>query len=177
MITPIIWGPHFWNFFHSISLKYPDFPSTTDKVAMKELINSIPYVLPCKKCSKHFKENLEEFKLKDEDLKDKRRMIDWFINFHNIVNLSLKKSLVLKENAIKNLNSLKHLKYFDQFKKVLGFIEHEIDNDIKSDTCHGIKKFVRSTMHFGGINSDKIKFDFYDYQTWKDAKKLLFLLM
>jgi hypothetical protein len=169
MITPKIWGPHFWEFFHLISLKYPNKPSDLDKLMAYELINSIYYILPCKTCRHHFKKNIEQFPLNDIDIKSRENFIKWFINFHNIVNISLKKS-----PSICNVTALNHLDYFNCFQRVMNYIENDIDNDVKFSKCQGIQKFIKSALHFGGKKYENYKIDFYNHKTFLDIKKKIF---
>lgn len=170
MITPKIWGPHFWIFFHLISLKYPKNPSDLDKLIAFELIHSIYYILPCKKCSHHFKKNIKEFPLNDDDISSQEKFIKWFINFHNIVNISLNKSIASKYD----ITSLSHYNYFDCFQRVINYIEYDIEDDVKFSKCQGVKKFIKSALYFGGKNYENYKIDFYNHKTFIEVKKNLF---
>jgi hypothetical protein len=169
MITPKIWGPHFWEFFHLISLKYPNNPSDLDKLMAYELINSIYYILPCKMCRIHFKNNIKKFPLNDDDIMSRDKFIKWFINFHNVVNISLKKS-----SSNHDVSVLNHLDYFFCFQRVMNYIGNDIDNDVKFSKCQGVKKFIKSALHFGGKNYENYKFDFYNHKTFLDIKKKIF---
>ncbi len=170
MITPKIWGPHFWMFFHLISTKYPEKPSESDKLMARDLIYSIPYILPCKICKNHFKENIEKFPLYDTNISSKDKFITWFIDFHNIVSESLNKSISTKHN----ISSLNHNNYWDCFKRVLEYVEHDIGNDIKFSKCQGVKKFIKVALYFGGKKYENVKIDFYNHETFKNVKKNIF---
>jgi hypothetical protein len=170
MITPKIWGPHFWMFFHLISTKYPEKPSELDKSMARELINSIEHILPCKICKKHFKKNIEKFPLDDKDIDSKNKFITWFINFHNTVNISLDKSISTKHNIL----SLNHNNYWDCFKRVLEYIDHDIGDDVEFRKCQGVKKFIKVALYFGGKKYDDVKIDFHNYETFKNVKKNIF---
>jgi hypothetical protein len=176
MITPKIWGPHFWNFFHLISLRYPEYPSIEDKDMMNELILSIPYILPCKVCREHFKGNIRQFPLEENDIISKESLITWFIDFHNIVNNSLKKQIISSPSAHKNILSLNHLSYWDCFEQIVDFIEYDIDEGVKNSKCQGIKKFIKVALYFSNKNIEykNIKLDFYNHRTFKILKKNIF---
>lgn len=171
MITPNIWGPHFWIFFHLITSKYPNNPSNLDKIMAFELINSIKHILPCKKCSRHYIENIKNFPLNDEDINSKCNFITWFINFHNIVNISLNKSI----STINNINNFKHIDYWYQFKRVINYIEDDIDDDINFTKCQGIKKFIKVGLYFGGKKYENYNIDFHNYKTFLVMKKKIFI--
>ncbi len=170
MITPKIWGPHFWMFFHIITTKYPEKPSELDKLMARGLINSIPYILPCKICKRHFKTNIANFPLNDNDISSRDKFIKWFIDFHNIVSISLKKTTMTNQN----ISSLDHNNYWDCFKRVLKYVEHDIGDDLKFRKCQGVKEFIKVALHFGGKKYDDIKIDFYNHKTFVNVQKNIF---
>ena len=100
-MRPDIWGPHAWIFLHSISLEYPDYPTDNDKNNMKNFINSLGNVLPCKKCITNFK--LHAKTLDDHVLSSKKNLIKWFIDVHNAVNKFNNKQELTYDNALKNI--------------------------------------------------------------------------
>ena len=59
-MDPEIWGPHAWQFLHSITLSYPDNPTLEDKNNHAQFFNSLKDILPCQKCQDHFTQNLQE---------------------------------------------------------------------------------------------------------------------
>jgi hypothetical protein len=85
-LDPEIWGPKGWFFLHSITLNYPDNPTTNDKQNYKMFFESLKNVLPCEFCSKHFKENFDKHPLNDEILNTKKNLVNWLIEMHNEVN-------------------------------------------------------------------------------------------
>jgi hypothetical protein len=172
MSSPQIWGPYFWNFFHTLSFKYPDDPSDKDKIMMKNFVNSIKYVIPCKECSNHFKENLSKYPLYDDDLSSKEKFIDWFINFHNVVNLCLKKETIKKSKAKELIYTFKDKNLISSFKHILVYIEDDINDDIRLKKCEGIKVFIISVLYFAKKEYN-IDLDFYDYSSYKEKKKNL----
>ena len=60
-MEPEIWGPHAWQFLHSITLSYPDNPTIEDKNNYAQFFNSIQNILPCQNCKDHYTQNLQEF--------------------------------------------------------------------------------------------------------------------
>ena len=124
-ITPDIWGPHGWKFLHYITVGYPDHPSVQDKDNYKRFFYSLANVLPCTKCSQHFKQNLIDFPI-DPALENKESLIKWMIDIHNTVNEELNKPTLDYNEAI-NLY-MNHSNNNDKFFKLavllilLGFV-------------------------------------------------------
>jgi len=53
-LLPTVWGPKGWFFLDSIALGYPENPSDDEKLAAKNMINSLQHLLPCYGCRVHF---------------------------------------------------------------------------------------------------------------------------
>lgn len=56
--TPDRWGPHVWNLLHEIAPFY----TPQLKPVFYQFLSSLPDVLPCKECAKHFKRLLAKNK-------------------------------------------------------------------------------------------------------------------
>ena len=54
-MDPEIWGPHAWIFLHSVTLAYPENPTNIDKKNFELFFNSMQPIIPCQKCSNHYK--------------------------------------------------------------------------------------------------------------------------
>jgi hypothetical protein len=175
MPEPEKWGPHLWNFFHKMSCKYKNCPTRNDKIIMEKFVRSLPYVLPCSTCSRHFKKNLKEYPLTYMDLKSKTNLINWFINLHNFVNSSLCKCVISKCEALNYIsNELLTEPFFELFEIALKFIENDIDDDIEDKKCKEIENFITSSIYFSGKNLCNINFEFHDLHTYHKKKKKLF---
>jgi hypothetical protein len=98
-ISPDKWGKEGWKFLHFVSLGYPDYPTEIQKEQYKNFFYSIKYVLPCRKCSLHYTENLDKHPLTDNILSSKDKMINWVIDMHNEVNIMNNKPVVSYEDA------------------------------------------------------------------------------
>ncbi len=160
-MTPKIWGPDFWMFFHLITFKYSKNPSKSEKIMAHELIESIAEILPCEKCKHHFKKNILNFPLNDKNINSREDFIFWFIDFHNLVNITLKKPLFLKNDILKI-----NFDYWNCFKKVLSHIDHDNQNNFNFNKCQGLKKFIKVALYFGGKNINDYIIDFYDKKTF-----------
>ena len=81
-----IWGSSMWFTLHTITFAYPIFPTPTEKMHMKNFINSLQFILPCKTCQKHYQRHLSET-ISDRFLDNRKNFVYWMIDLHNIVNL------------------------------------------------------------------------------------------
>ena len=86
-MEPEIWGPHAWQFLHSITLSYPDNPTLEDKNNHAYFFNSIQNILPCQKCRDHYTQNLQELPV-EQHLDNKESLFRWLVDVHNRVNVT-----------------------------------------------------------------------------------------
>ena len=86
-MEPEIWGPHAWQFLHSITLSYPDNPTLEDKNNHAYFFNSIQNILPCQKCRDHYTQNLQAFPV-EQHLDNKESLFRWLVDVHNRVNVT-----------------------------------------------------------------------------------------
>ncbi len=105
-MKPEVWGPHAWIFLHSVTMDYPDSPSSQDKKAMRDFFNSLQYVLPCHKCAKNFQKNMKKHPLTDSVLSSRDNLINWLIDIHNMVNKDNGESIMSHKDAIRKLEKL-----------------------------------------------------------------------
>jgi len=80
-----IWGPKAWIFLHSITMNYPENPTSTDKQNYKNFFYSIRNILPCVICNKNYIDHLNKYPI-DEHLEGKTQLVKWLIKIHNEVN-------------------------------------------------------------------------------------------
>jgi hypothetical protein len=85
-MKPKVWGPHGWIFLHSITLNYPENPSSQDKKEMKNFFEALRYALPCDKCAKNLRKHMRDIPLTDDILNSRDKFINWLIDIHNEVN-------------------------------------------------------------------------------------------
>lgn len=105
-MKPSIWGPPTWTFLHSITLNYPDNPTSEDKIHMKNFIDSLGNVLPCLKCKYNFKLHLKDHPLTEAVLDSKKNLIMWMIDIHNSVNKLTNKKIYSYDEALLHLLSM-----------------------------------------------------------------------
>ncbi len=89
-LTPTHWGPYFWGTIHITCLGAPDVFDDFDKQAYANFFNTLPFVLPCGSCGKHFYETLQMEPV-EPSLTTKYALFEWSVKVHNIVNKRLGK--------------------------------------------------------------------------------------
>lgn len=92
-INPAVWGPTFWKMFHTTSMGYPDSPTEEQKRHMKNFIQAIPTLLPCDACKIFSAQYIADERRIDAAIRSHNSLIEYFITFHNAVNMKLEKSM------------------------------------------------------------------------------------
>jgi len=102
-MTPEVWGKHLWFSIHFISLGYPSSPTYEQRENYKTFYENLWKVIPCAKCSIHYRDNLNLLSLEgDRDyLENNKTLFEWTVKMHNIVNASLGKPQITLEEAEK----------------------------------------------------------------------------
>lgn len=80
------WGPSGWRLLHSITFAYIP---RTDKMAVRAMFESLPFVLPCKFCRASLQEYMEE-DLLEPALESRDSLARWLWRIHNEVNAKLR---------------------------------------------------------------------------------------
>lgn len=99
---PKIWGPAFWFSLHNGAARYPKQASPYVAERMKGFILGIPFMLPCEKCKNHATNHIE----KNKDTLDiicsgRKPLFEFFVDFHNYVNIRYDKPIFTNEQAWK----------------------------------------------------------------------------
>lgn len=85
------WGNATWYMFHTLAFKLKDENSTEIRELLKHISN-VCYNLPCPDCRQHAKNTLSRSNLKL--IKTKQDLINFLLQFHNLVNRRLKKPVL-----------------------------------------------------------------------------------
>ena len=96
-MDPDIWGPHAWIFLHTITLTYPHNPTEQDKKNYKLFFYNLANVLPCTHCSQNYIIHLKQLPI-DSFLANKKSLVSWFVQIHNLTNNNLKKNVTFDMN-------------------------------------------------------------------------------
>lgn len=128
-MDPKIWGPYVWYNFHILSYAYND----SDQEKYKVMFKSIPYIIPCLTCKEHLKRSFIKSSPNDNII-DRKSIIEWLNNLHNIVNKRLGKKIITLNRAEK--------------------IYYDTDGNLKINHNKMIK-FIKLVKNYvsGGINS------------------------
>ena len=92
MFSPKTWGSHYWNIIHLTGF-YIDATYTNPNHAKRtfgQFLKILIDVLPCKICSTHFKNYMEEHELPIFE-KGQTNFLKWTVIAHNSVNERLNK--------------------------------------------------------------------------------------
>ncbi|KAJ1442483.1 ERV/ALR sulfhydryl oxidase domain [Sesbania bispinosa] len=77
-----------WTFLHTLAAQYPDNPTRQQKKDVKELVQILSRMYPCKECADHFKEVL---RANPVQAGSHAEFSQWLCHVHNVVNRSLGK--------------------------------------------------------------------------------------
>jgi FAD-linked sulfhydryl oxidase len=91
-------GPALWFTLHNAASAYPDFPDINTQRAMKNLLISLPLLIPCLICKTHWKENLKRYNL-DIVVSTRLNLFTFLVYAHNNVNKINNKREISVEDA------------------------------------------------------------------------------
>jgi len=135
-----IWGPPFWLSLHTISFNYPLKPTEQDKINYKNFYTSFQNVIPCSICKKNYIRHLKEHPI-DNYLSSRRKLSEWVIDMHNMVNGETGKKILSYDVVIK--------KYEDIYKKKIELDADNSNSNIiegfsnqNTNNIHGIQKIL-----------------------------------
>lgn len=114
-MNPKIWGPYMWFILHIISFEYPHNPTEHEKNAYRDFFQTLKYILPCKDCRKHYTKHIQQYPITPH-LDSKKTLIDWLVQVHNSVNISLNKPTLTTQQMIDIYKNLEPISPF-QFTK------------------------------------------------------------
>jgi hypothetical protein len=101
-IPPSKWGPYAWTFLHMVTFCYPQESTLTDQTRVRNFVDALARVLPCKKCREHFTALIASDPV---DLRSRDHLIEWGIRVHNKVNERLGKPILSHEDVVQLLQS------------------------------------------------------------------------
>jgi len=98
-LDPIIWGPHYWFFLHTVAINYSLTPNITTKKKYYNFIQNFPLFLPNSNFSKHFSKILDEFPVTPY-LDSRESFTKWVHLIHNKININLNKPIMTYEDSM-----------------------------------------------------------------------------
>jgi len=115
ILDPNVWGPHYWFFFHTIALNYPQFPNTVSKKKYYDFVSNIPLFIPVDAISVYFSKLLDEYPVTPY-LDSRDDFIRWIHFIHNKINEKIEKPKV-------SLNDF-YINYYNAYKpKIISMKE------------------------------------------------------
>lgn len=93
------WGNAAWILIHVLCEKLKSEECSIQNIyELRDVLFVICYNLPCPICSKHARDNLIIVNIRE--INSKERIIDFFYQFHNLVNSQLQKPIQSRENVL-----------------------------------------------------------------------------
>ena len=99
-MNPEVWGPPFWFALHSITFNYPINPNIESKERIRNFFNSLEYILPCQICKVHYSQHIRKHPIETK-LSNRKDLVYWLIDIHNMVNSMNHKQLLPYNKVIK----------------------------------------------------------------------------
>lgn len=91
MLTTV-WGPGMWHFLHTTSFNYPVNPTEKQKRDYRNFVLSLRDVLPCGKCRKNLKKNLQKLPITMRHMRSRDSFSRYMYDLHEHVNNMLHKN-------------------------------------------------------------------------------------
>ena len=101
------------------------------------------YVLPCEVCKKHFSQHIHHNPI-ETALHSKRKLVEWLIEVHNQVNISLNKPTMTYDQVI------------DLYKKIYNgkmYVDQNLKSNNEENTLNRDNHFKNNTINFQNSNN------------------------
>ena len=155
------WGPSGWQMLHTLTFIYPETPSFSDKVKMREFMYSLSYILPCKYCRLSFTKYIKSLPI-DDYLESRKLIIEWLYKIHNKINKKLRIQGFCK-HANPELSSV--IKYYELItENIYKIINGENKSNGKNDEKI-IKNVVNYICNLGSDFLGSVVFNYQGYFT------------
>ena len=151
-----------WFSLHTISLNYPLKPTNEDKINYGNFFSALQHVIPCPVCKKNYIRHIQEHPI-NNFLDNRKSLVYWVIDMHNMVNAEIGKKILSYANVIK--------KYEDVYKKEIILNSEGEDDDDNHMEC--IKKIEKEKDENNNKNSDNSTLS---YINSKNIVILLFII-
>ena len=174
-MNTVFWGKSGWKFLHALTFIYPEQPTFTDKVKMRDFMNSLQFILPCKYCRSSFATYIKSVSI-DEYLESRNSIIEWLYKIHNKINKKLR-SQGFCNHSNPELDTIIH-KYTEKpdsivktiiklynSKTSISSINHTLDNDNDNDNDDGLQKAINYICNIGAEFLGSIIFNYQGYYT------------
>lgn len=134
-----IWGSHLWFSLHTITFNYPLKPTDEDKDNYLAFFLGLKNVIPCSVCKKNYQRHLNEHPI-NNFLTDRRTLVYWLIDLHNMVNVEIGKKVLSYDVIIK--------KYEEVYGKKINLDTDEEEMQYKYERNKKYKKIIMYFLSF-----------------------------
>ena len=141
-MDPNIWGPKMWFSLHTITFTYPFKPDIEQKERFKNFFNSLEYILPCKICRVHFSKNIRKHPI-DNNLINRKSLVFWLIDIHNMVNQVNNKRKYSYDEVIKIYEKIYNKKIVLDGKDNIELLNREINEKKRIEKVYKNKKNIK----------------------------------
>ena len=154
MVSPNVWGPPIWIFFHTLTVKLKDDPSSFHVIGKQlfHYIKRLSAFLPCQECSAHSK--IFFSRLPDTTIDSKVKLINSIYVFHNSVNQRKNKQLYKYEDVITNYNQHNLIVSYNNFANVYntkGNLNQINESFHRKRLLYEFRKWLMSHIQFFNI--------------------------
>ena len=128
VFVPEVWGPSYWEFFHTSIFQYPENPTIGIKKIYYNMFANFGVFLPDKKMQTFYNKLLDAYPVSPY-LDNRISLVKWGWFFHNKVNEELKKPRLSIEdfykhyyNAHKNYTMRVNIKWIRSIRNIIIYI-------------------------------------------------------
>lgn len=114
-----VWGPSIWYLFHTIAEKIPEEEFLNEKNNLFLMVEIVSKYLPCPLCCDHSRKYL--IKINKKYINTKNQFKIFLLNFHNNVNITLKKPVFTEEELNNKYKTANLIKIINNFKIVYNY--------------------------------------------------------
>ena len=98
-----VWGPLFWDWFHNLTICYPNSPTYNQAYETYNKIENFIMNLPCPHCKNHAIQYINQHPI---NLTSNKKFQLWVWNFHNSVNYRTNKPIFSKQDYYNKYHQL-----------------------------------------------------------------------
>ena len=128
-----IWGSSMWFSLHTITMNYPNNPTYIDAEEYKKFFTSLKNIIPCKVCKDNYKRHLKEYPIENH-LYNKKTLVYWLIDIHNMVNSEIGKKVISYEKVIEKYERIYNKKILEDNELIRREYKIEYKNKRKNNT-------------------------------------------
>jgi len=153
------WGPSGWKLLHSITAIYPKRPNLKDKIILKEFMEVLSDILPCKYCRASFTKYSQSLPI-DTFLNNNDRVQEWLYKMHNKINGKLRRQgfCTLENPTFEDVkNKYKHMT-ITPLEKIIEQI-----NSKQITPAKGMQKMINFICDLGYDFLGSIVFNYQGY--------------